>query len=174
MASNETLREVPLTVLHDDQATTAASEGAGKAALAGHTVTIDRPRQQVYAFWRDFPNLAAVTENVERIDTLDRMRTRWIVKAPSERTIEWDSIVTYDEPSRLIVWQSAEGSEIRSSGRVEFAEASPGGGTIVCAMITYDPPGSVRGEWLSKLFQSGPNAQAHRDLRRLKQILEAS
>lgn len=100
------------------------------------------------------------------------MRSHWVVKAPAGRTVEWDSIVTYEEPDRLIVWQSAEGSDIRSSGRVEFADAAPGRGTIVRATISYDPPGGVIGEWLAKVFQREPNVQTRRDLRRLKQFLE--
>ena len=36
------------------------------AALAGKTVTINRPRQELYEFWRDFKNLAAFMENIER------------------------------------------------------------------------------------------------------------
>jgi hypothetical protein len=78
--------------------------------LVGRSVTINRPREEVYAFWRDLPNLAAVMENVERIDTIDAKRSHWVVKGPAGKTVEWDSVVTDDQPGRLIAWRSVEGT----------------------------------------------------------------
>jgi uncharacterized membrane protein len=140
--------------------------------IVGRSVTINRPREEVYAFWRDFPNLAAVMENVERIDTMDARRSHWVVKGPAGKTVEWDSVVTDDEPGRLIAWQSVEGADVANSGRVEFRDAAPGRGTVVTATIAYDAPGGVIGQWIAKLFQREPNVQTRRDLRRLKQFLE--
>lgn len=150
----------------------AAEAERDEKAVVGRTVTIGRPREEVYAFWRDFPNLATIMENIERIDTIDERRTHWVVKAPAGRTVEWDSIVTDDEPGRLIAWQSVEGADVKSSGRIEFLDAAPGRGTMVRATIAYDPPGGTIGQWIAKLFQREPNVQIRRDLRRLKQFLE--
>jgi uncharacterized membrane protein len=150
----------------------AAEAEHGESAVVGRTVTIGRPREDVYAFWRDLPNLAGIMENIERIDTIDAKRSRWVVKGPAGKTVEWDSIVTDDEPGRLIAWRSVEGAEVRSSGRVEFLDAAPGRGTMVRATIAYDPPGGTIGQWIAKLFQREPNLQVRRDLRRLKQFLE--
>lgn len=144
----------------------------GRNRLIGRTVTIGRPRQEIYDFWRDFSNLAKVMENVERIDIIDRRQSRWVVKAPGGSTVEWDSIVTEDEPGRLIAWESTEGSDIRSSGRVEFLDAAPGRGTMVRLTMVYDPPAGMIGQWVAKLLQREPAEQARRDLRRLKQFLE--
>jgi uncharacterized membrane protein len=141
-------------------------------AVVGRTVTIDRPREEIYAFWRRFSNLAGIMENVERIEVIDDKRSHWVVKAPAGKTVEWDSVVVDDEPGRLISWQSVEGSDIRTSGRIEFIDAPPGRGTYVRATIAYDPPGGVIGEWIAKLLQREPNLQMRRDLRRLKQFLE--
>jgi uncharacterized membrane protein len=135
-------------------------------------VTIARPRDEIYDFWRDFSNLALVMENVERVDTIDRKRSHWVVKAPGGRRVEWDSVVTDDDPGRLIAWQSVEGADVTSSGRIEFLDAAPGRGTMVRATIAYDPPAGVVGEWIAKILQREPNVQARRDLRRLKQYLE--
>jgi uncharacterized membrane protein len=141
-------------------------------AVIGRTVTINRPRDEIYAFWRDFTNLAQIMENVERIDLVDDRRSHWVVKAPAGRTVEWDAVVTDDEPGRLVAWQSVEGADVKSSGRIEFLDAAPGRGTMVRATFSYDPPAGRLGEWIAKLFQREPNLQARRDLRRLKQFLE--
>jgi uncharacterized membrane protein len=144
----------------------------GESAVVGRTVTIGRPREEVYAFWRDFPNLATVMENIERIDTIDARRSHWVVKAPAGRTVEWDSVITDDEPGRLIAWQSVEGADVKSSGRVEFLDAAPGRGTMVRATVAYDPTAGTIGQWIAKILQREPNLQIRRDLRRLKQFLE--
>ena len=144
----------------------------GEDAVIGRTVTINRPRDEIYAFWRDFANLSQVMENVERIDLVDDRRSHWVVKAPAGKTVEWDAVVTDDEPGQLIAWQSVEGADVKSSGRIEFLDAAPGRGTMVRATFSYDPPAGWLGEWIAKLFQREPNIQARRDLRRLKQFLE--
>ena len=167
--------------IQDDDAPAVASRDSdvkaqvaehGESAVVGRTVTIARPRDEVYAFWRDFPNLAGIMENIERIDTIDARRTHWVVKGPAGKTVEWDSVVTDDEPGRLIAWRSVEGADVSNSGRVEFLDAAPGRGTMVRATIAYDPPGGTIGQWIAKLFQREPNLQVRRDLRRLKQFLE--
>jgi uncharacterized membrane protein len=140
--------------------------------VIGRTVTIDWPREEIYAFWRHLPNLVGIMENIERIDLVDKKRSHWVVKAPGDRTVEWDSVIVDDEPGRMISWQSVEGSDIRTSGRVEFVDAPPGRGTYVRATVAYDPPGGVIGQWIAKLLQREPNLQTRRDLRRLKQFLE--
>ncbi len=175
MASEQETRprdDAPATAARDGDREAAAAGRDDETAIVGRTVTINRPRDEVYAFWRDLPNLAAVMENIERIETIDERRSHWVVKAPAGRTVEWDSVVTDDEPGRLIAWQSVEGADVRSSGRVEFLDAAPGRGTIVKATFAYDPPGGAIGEWIAKLFQREPEVQTRRDLRRLKQLLE--
>jgi uncharacterized membrane protein len=163
--------DAPLSAARDKDVPRDAVDGDEKE-IVGRTVTINRPRSEVYAFWRDFSNLPIVMDNVERIDVVDSTRSHWVVNAPAGRTVEWDAIVTADEPDSLIAWETAEGADIRSSGRVEFLDAAPGRGTMVRATIAYDPPGGVIGEWIAKIFQREPNVQARRDLRRLKQYLE--
>jgi uncharacterized membrane protein len=173
MASDQALRDdAPATTARDDDQREAAAGREGEDSIIGRTVTINRPRNEIYDFWRAFGNLALVMENVERIDTLDPRRSHWVVKAPAGRSVEWDSIVTEDEPGRLIAWQSVEGSDVSSSGRVEFIDAAPGRGTMVRATFAYEAPAGAIGEWIAKLFQREPNVQARRDLRRLKQLLE--
>lgn len=142
-----------------------------ETTLATAVVTINRPASEIYAFWRDFPNLAKVMENVESITMRDERTAHWAVSAPGGKTVEWDAIVTEDVPDRLIAWQSAEGADISNSGRVEFADAGERG-TVVTATIAYAPPGGAVGQFVAKLFQKEPAIQTRRDLRRLKQFLE--
>ena len=166
------MTDAPAIAARDkDQREAAAGDGDEKAVV-GRTVTINRPRDEVYGFWRNFPNLAGIMENVERIEAIDAQRSLWVVKGPAGKTVEWESVVTDDDPGRVIAWQSVEGADVKSSGRVEFIDAAPGRGTMVRATFSYDPPGGVIGEWIAKLFQREPAIQTRRDLRRFKQFME--
>lgn len=144
--------------------------GAGDTTVAS-AVTINRPVAELYAFWRDFPNLATFMENVERIDALDDTRSRWVVKAPAGKTVEWVSRVTEQAANRLIAWEAEADAEVPNSGRVEFRDAGARG-TVVTATIAYDPPAGFIGKVVAKMFQREPAIQARRDLRRFKQLME--
>jgi uncharacterized membrane protein len=150
----------------------AEARGWDEAALVGRTVTINKPRDELYAFWRDFRNLARFLENIERVDVGDDRRSHWVIKAPAGKTVEWDSQITADEPGRVIAWESLDGGDIKNAGRIEFRDAPPGRGTEVTATLLYDPPGGDVGKLIAKLFQKEPKIQARRDLRRFKQLME--
>lgn len=155
-----------------------AVQGAGAPVdkddeLVGRSVSINRPRAELYAFWRNFANLPLFMENINAIAVLDDRRSHWSIAAPGDRTVEWDSLITEDEPDTLIAWTSAEGAGVRNSGRIEFRDSTNGRGTVVTATIVYDPPGGSVGKALAKLFQREPAIQARRDLRRFKQLMEA-
>ena len=141
-------------------------------AIIARTVTIDRPRAELYAYWRDFRHLPLFMENIESVTETDDRHSHWVVRAPAGQTVEWDSVLTEDIPSEVIAWASAEGSGISNSGRVEFRDSPTGRGTEVTATIIYDPPGGTLGQLIAKLFQREPKIQARQDLRRFKQLME--
>ena len=149
-----------------------APEDGSPDTLIGRSVTIRRPRAELYAYWRDFTNLPMFMENVERIDPLDNRRTRWTVKAPGEGTVEWTAAITDEREGEYIAWASEEGADVPNSGRIEFRDAQGDRGTIVTATILYDPPAGLVGKLIAKMFQREPAIQARRDLRRFKQLME--
>ena len=141
----------------------------GEGTVWGRTISIRRPREEIYAFWRDFSNLARVMENIESITVLDDKRSHWTVRGPNG-SYEWESVLTEDRPGELIAWD-AQG-DIKNSGRIEFRDGPPGHGTYVRAVLAYDPPGGVVGKFIAKLTQKEPQISSTRDLRRFKQLME--
>jgi uncharacterized membrane protein len=112
-------------------------------------------------------------ENIQSVTVLDDARSHWVVRAPADRTVEWDARITEDEPGSVIAWESIGDASVRNSGRIEFADSSNGRGTLVSATLVYDPPAGGVGKVIAKLFQREPKVQARRDLRRFKQLMEA-
>lgn len=162
--------DAPATAARDDDARAEEAQRDEKSVTAA-VVTIAKPAKELYDFWRDFANLVNVMENVDAITVDGADRSTWSVKAPGGRTVSWESVVTEDRDGRYIAWQSVEGAEVRNSGSVEFRDA-PGRGTVVRAVIAYDPPGGAIAKLIAKLFQREPAIQARRDLRRFKQYME--
>jgi uncharacterized membrane protein len=140
--------------------------------LVGRSVTIDRPRAELFVFWRDFANLPRFMHNIQSVTVIDTRRSHWVVEAPAGKTVEWDAEIIDEEPGALIAWRSLEGASVRNSGRVEFRDSPDGRGTVVTVTIVYDPPGGTLGKLIAKLFQKEPKVQARQDLRRFKQLME--
>ena len=141
--------------------------------LLGNTVTIGRPAQELYDFWRDFTRFPNFMENVERVEKLDDKSSRWTIKAPAGTSVDLVTRISEDIPGKAIAWISEPDSEIQTDGRVEFIEAPPGRGTYVRLTQRYSPPAGIVGKGIAKLFQREPKIQARRDLKRFKSLMES-
>ncbi len=150
----------------------AMEHGWNTAAAAIRSITINRPRQEVYDYWRNFENLARFMRNISHIEVIDSKRSRWLLKAPFGQQLEWVSHVIEDIPGERIAWETEYDADVRSTGWVEFRDAPGGRGTEVRAMIAYEPPGGRLGHLAARLWKEDPNSRAQQDLHRLKQILE--
>lgn len=139
--------------------------------VVGRTVTIDRPRSELFSFWRDFSNLPKFMEHVESAKELENGRTRWIIKSPMG-ALEFETRITEEREGELIAWESDDDASVRNSGRVEFRDAPGGRGTQVDVTIAYDAAGGAAGRLIAKLFQKEPKLQARRELKRFKQLME--
>lgn len=156
---------------HVDDAPARTAKHSDEAKnVVGRAVTINRPARELYAYWRDFANLATFMENIVSIEVLDAKRSHWVVKAPLGQTVEWDAVVTEDREGELLAWTS-ENTQVPNGGRVEFKDAGPRG-TVVSATIAYDPPAGVIGKVVAKVAGREPGVEMRRDLRRFKQLME--
>lgn len=164
--------DAPLSAAKDPHGQHVAGALAQGDVLVGRSVTINRPREELYAFWRNFANLPRFMHNVHSVSIKDERHSHWIIEAPAGNTVEWDSEITQDDPGRLIAWRSLDGASVRNSGQVEFLDSPDDRGTVVRVTLTYDPPAGAVGKLIAKLFQKEPKVQARQDLRRFKQLME--
>lgn len=136
------------------------------------SVAINRPADEIFAFWRDFSNLPRFMNHLERVEVTDSRRSHWVAQAPAGSVVEWDAEVTDERPNDSIAWHSQEGADVENSGEVRFERAPGGRGTLVRVEMRYRPPGGMVGAMVAKLFREEPRQQVRDDLRRLKQVLE--
>lgn len=142
-----------------------------KAARVEVTVTIDRPRADLYRFWRKLENLPLVMGHLLKVQE-DGKRSRWLAKAPAGTVVEWEAEVINDVENELIAWQSLSGSDVDTAGSVTFVDA-PKGGTNLHVVMRYTMPVGPIGPALAKLLGSDPQKQMQEDLLRFKRLMES-
>lgn len=135
-------------------------------------ITVNRPRQEVYAFWHNFENFPRFMAHLELVQMIDERRSRWKARAPAGTTVQWEAETTEDRPNELIAWRSLSDSDVPNTGQVRFRDAPGNRGTEVIVELKYQPPGGKVAALLAKLFGEEPGQQVKSDLRRLKQVLE--
>jgi len=134
-------------------------------------ITINRPRDEVYRFWRDLENLPQFMQHLESVHVIGGTRSHWVAKAPTGN-VEWDAEIVAEREHELIAWRSIEGSEVRTEGSVRFIDAPADRGTEVSVELEYEAPGGKLGATVAKLFGEEPTQQIRDDLRRFKQVME--
>jgi uncharacterized membrane protein len=135
------------------------------------TISIDRPPEEVYRFFRNFENLPRFMRHLECVKEIDNKHSHWVAKAPAGRTVQWKAEIINEVENKLIGWRSLDG-DIDNAGSVSFKESPSGRGTEVKVALQYNPPGGTLGALFARLFGEEPGQQVEEDLRRLKQLME--
>jgi uncharacterized membrane protein len=146
--------------------------GAARGRNLRAAVTVRRPVEDVYRFWRDLENLPSFMYHLQSVSAGADGRSHWVANAPVGQPVRWDAQITEDKPNERIAWQSLPDSAISNSGSVEFTPAANGDATEVRVRIGYQIPGGALGKAAATLFGESPEQQVNDDLRRFKQILE--
>ncbi len=153
------------------------TRGGGVADQEGvklvRSITVDRPREDVYRFWKDLQNLPHFMDHVESIHQIDDRHSHWIVRTPGgAATAEWYMEIINDHPDEMIAWQSMPGADLPNAGSVRFA-SGPEGGTIVRVTLEYLQPTMAMGVAAAAILGDQPDQQLTEDLGRMKVLLEA-
>jgi uncharacterized membrane protein len=151
-----------------------ASVRRGEGLKVEKSVTVNRPPQEVYSFWRNFENLPRFMDHLESVTVIDETRSHWVAKAPAGAKVEWDAAIHNEIENELIAWRSLPGSEVSNAGSVHFTPAGNGNQTEVLVVLSYEPPAGKLGAVVAKLLGEEPSRQAEDDLRRFKQVMEGA
>jgi uncharacterized membrane protein len=148
-------------------------EPVGTELMLEASATIYRSPEEVYRFYRDFDNLPRFMKHLESVTPLGGGRSRWVMRLPAGKVIEWDAQIVEEREYELIRWRSLEGADIQHHGQVRFEKAPGDRGTEVHVMWKYQPPGAGLGAIIGKLAQIYTSTTLKEELYRMKQILEA-
>src|SRR6266404_6112301 len=59
------------------------------------SITIDKPSEVVFAFWRNLENLPRFMRHVHSLTSLDHKRSHWILQGPAGRIVEWEAEIIH-------------------------------------------------------------------------------
>jgi uncharacterized membrane protein len=159
---------------------TAGTADDTRAALRGsrgvnvlESVTINRPIEELYRFWRNLEHLPQFMRHLESVEKVTDTISHWRARGPAGMIVEWDAEVFNEVPPKLIAWRSLEGADVVSAGSVNFDQAAAGGATRVTVHLQYSPPGGKLGAKLAGVFGADAETEIREDLRLLKQQIEA-
>jgi uncharacterized membrane protein len=143
----------------------------GDMAVTGRSVTINRAKDEVFAFCRDFANLPRYMENIEAVTEGEGTQS-WTIRAPLGRSVKVVTRIVNEREGEQFAWRTTDESQIEGEGKIMLRDAPGGRGTIVTSIVAYKPPLGAVGQAVAKLFQAEPQVQTRRDLKRLKMLLE--
>jgi len=145
---------------------------ARETIVVEESISINKPREEVYRFWRDVTNLPRFMRNIEWVNAAGDKHSRWCGHSPIGGTFEWDSEITRDEPGRELRWRGTVEGRLLHFGRVRFEDAYGDRGTQVRVRFEYVPVGGSIGTAITRAMGREPQPEMKEDLRRLKQCLE--
>ena len=166
-------------VAHDDGTGVIADRGSNTRSQLGgrrgidveEAVTIDRPIDTLFRFWRNFENLPKFMQHLESVAQREEGISRWVAKGPAGVRVGWDARIINEVEDKVIGWQSLDSSMIATAGSVNFDEDSRG--TRVTVHLRYHPPGGKLGAVVARIFGEEPHQTIREDLNRFKQLMEA-
>src|SRR4029079_6822288 len=149
---------------------TARDEGDTRAALGGargvnveEVATINADADVLFAFWRKFSLLPRFMANLVSVAEIDSTRSRWIVKAPGGRSVQWDAEIINEIPGEVIAWRTLAGADVVSAGSVRFTPLAAGRGTEVRVRRKYTRPAGKVGATVAWMLGHDPAAAIRED-----------
>ncbi|HEY1953350.1 MAG TPA: SRPBCC family protein [Gemmatimonadaceae bacterium] len=147
-------------------------KGNDGQVVVGASVTVNKPVEEVYAFWKDQQNYPRFMSAIDSVKPTSERRARWKIEAPAGLSVEWDAEIVNDTPNEMISWRSVDASPVQNTGTVRFRRAAGERGTEVQLEAEYRPKGGPLGAKVAEMLSAIPKTQLAMDLRRFKQLIE--
>ena len=135
------------------------------------SVTVNAPPERVYEAWMQFENFPRFMPAVREVRSTGDDRTHWVISGPAGAPVEFDSIVTRNQPPSAVAWRTAEGSLVSHGGTARFRPAGAGS-TRIDVTMWWRPAGGGIGEGVATLAGIDPAHVLREGLERFKGQLE--
>lgn len=144
---------------------------SGQGVKIEESATIQRPANELFAFWRKLDNLPRVMRHLVSVTETGHKTSHWVAEGPTGN-VEWDAEIITERNNELIGWRSLEGSEVSTSGSVHFQPAPGNRGTEIKVVLSYKPPAGRIGAALAWLMGRDPQQEIREDLRNFQRMME--
>jgi uncharacterized membrane protein len=156
-------------------------DSVGKTKGVRHTdainirtgLIVNKPKDEVYAFWRKLENLPLFMQHLATVTEIDSKHSHWEAVIPGNiGKIKWNAEIVKEEPGYLIGWQSVPNSMINNAGKVIFNDALGGEGTELEVVITYHAPAGELGASVAKVLNPVFEKIIRQDIMNFKEYIE--
>lgn len=138
-----------------------------------HTLIINKPKEEVYAFWRNLENLPLFMKHLQSVVEEDSMNSVWRAHVPGHvGSITWKAMIMEDVPNKSLMWSSKPGSTVDTAGEVSFSERSDNSTELRIRMSYRLPAGDI-GTFAGKLFSPAVENMISEDMQRFKTMMES-
>jgi uncharacterized membrane protein len=135
------------------------------------TITVNRPVQEVFSFWRHIENLPRFMRFVQAVTSNGGNITHWVVTTDGEK-LEWDAETIEARANEVLSWQSLPAATVDSAGSILFRPAAGNRGTVVKVSLRYAPAGGKSAAKLGKILGKDAEAVMEEDMFRFKSLIE--
>ncbi|WP_224995695.1 YgaP-like transmembrane domain [Cesiribacter sp. SM1] len=152
---------------------TASREGV--PVVVKKSVTIGKPREEVYSYWRKLENLPNFMKHITHVEPLDAggKRYHWQMEVPKlGNKFDWEAEIVEETANERILYRTYNGSDVSQSGEITFRDAPGGRGTELHATIKYYAPEGYVGGGVAKMLNPAIESVVHEDMRRFKHLME--
>lgn len=137
------------------------------------SLIVNKPKAEVYAFWRKLENLPLFMKHLSSVTEIDSKHSHWEAVIPGNiGKIKWNAEIVKEEDGHLIGWQSIPNSMINNAGKVTFNDAAGGQGTELEVVISYHPPAGEIGAGLAKALNPVFEKIIRQDVMNFKEYIE--
>ena len=153
----------------------------GKTKGAAHTsainirtsLMVNKPKAEVYAFWRKLENLPLFMKHLASVTEIDAKHSHWEATLPGNiGKVKWNAEIVKEEEGYMIGWQSIANSMVNNAGKVTFNDAQNGQGTELDVVISYHPPAGELGSGVAKLLNPVFEKMIRQDVMNFKDYIE--
>ena len=142
----------------------------GKREKLEAKVRIQRPKAEIFEFYRDLTNLPLFLGDVMSVEPTGSDTWRWVIQGPARVKIRWDIKVVEENPNTLIRYETTTLGGLDTVWNVYFDDGDTPGSTDVREVMEI-PLGRIGKAGLA-LMGKPPAEEMAANLRRLKQLME--
>ncbi len=136
------------------------------------SLQINRPVEDVYAFWRKLDNLPLFMEHIESVDVKSGTASEWKAKLPGvPGHITWNAVIVNEKTNEVLGWSSVKNSTIYNAGKVVF-QPMDSERCEIDVTITYRAPMGSVGENLARIFTPSFEKVVRDDIQNFKLYME--
>src|SRR5258708_7018116 len=136
------------------------------------SLVVNKPRPEVYAFWRNLENLPLFMKHLDHVDEIDSITSAWKLKLPAGLgDVRWEGKIVKEEEDTELSWHSVPGAAIENVGKINFSD-TPGLATRIDMMISYRAPLGAIGERVARLLTPVFREKIEADLNNFKHYIE--